>query len=174
MKNVPLLLLLLLALAMLPACNQTVTPPAGSAAGEFLKNTEWVGIFRPLSRQYDKPCCLRFNSDTSLTLYGLFYFRIDGTFVQQDSVAGKITRIEDTDAGISVRVDFPSIGDNPTLLVTDRKKLTCIGAFDASQPNSFSLGLELFPAGGIGVKGTAWNGPLIQGGRWMVSLLILM
>jgi hypothetical protein len=164
MKNIPVILLLLLALALLPACDQTVTPPAGNTAGDFLKNTEWVGTFRPLSRMYDKPFCLRFNSDNSLTIYGVFYFLIDGNLVPKDSLVGKISKIEDTGTDISISVDFPFISESHTLVVTDRKTLSHAGVLDPSRPNSFSYGLRLFPAGGVSVRGTTWSGPIMKEG----------
>jgi hypothetical protein len=164
MKTYPFALFAWLILFTLTACSKKDAPPAQTDTDNFLKNTEWVGTFRPLSRSYDKPCALKFHDDQTLTFYGIFYFQVNGVYTRMDSIAGNIIQIEESTAGIRVSLNFPSISESQTLMISDRKTLVNDGVQDLSRPNSFSLYLELFPPAGIDVKGTTWSGEVMRGG----------
>lgn len=141
--------------------NTTPKPPVNNAHS-FLTNTQWVGSYHIVSpgREYDPPCCLKFNSDTTVILYSFFVFNVNNTFIEKDSINGVITGIDSTSADRSTRVtvNFPEINDHQTMLITNRQKLTSTTA-DANKPNvPISITLESFPAAAPSLTGTAWHG----------------
>lgn len=146
------------------SCKKDNTTPQQQPnnSHSFLTNTQWVGSYHIVSpgREYDPPCCLKFNSDTTAVLYSFFVFNGNNTFIEKDSINGVITRIDSTDADHSTRVivDFPEINDHQTMVIANRQKLTSTTA-DANKPNALiSISLELFPTAAPSLTGTAWHG----------------
>lgn len=159
MKNYILIIAISLSLS---ACKKGgVTPPTSLNYVDFLKNSEWVGVLDRNGYHYPPPCCLKFKSDSAITVFAPFWFNVNGVYETPDSIHGKITSIDSlADGRIRIAVNFPYINDQ-TIYITNRAQLESI----SSAPNMpVTFKLELFPAAGFSVKGTEWSGPLITSG----------
>jgi hypothetical protein len=148
-----------LMIVSLGGCGGSNPTPAKPTA-DFPKNTEWVGTLNGNGFQYRPPCSLKFNSDETFTMYGLFV--LPG-IVRRDSITGTISGIETLpDGRMRITTDITASfngGATKYLYITDKKK---IQGFDSSL--SFeNFQLSLFPAQGISVAGH-WSGPAWKGG----------
>jgi hypothetical protein len=142
-------------------------PPAKKDYIDFLKNTEWTGTDDGRRAQYPKPCCLKFNADKTITMYSLFMLTTDGIkFTAADSISGKINKIDSiADGSTHVSVNFPDIGGDQMISITNRKELVMSPSDPNNQsPGSHTYRLALFPPAGISVTGTTWSGPYVNSG----------
>src|SRR5882762_7739521 len=94
----------LIAIALLAGCKKSGNPgiPGGSGNPKpayFFANTEWVGTCHTVSQQYDLPCYLRFNGDTTVSVYASFSWLFGGAIQWVDSTVGHITKIDTTNGG---------------------------------------------------------------------------
>ena len=159
-KFVNLTLIAIMATGVLVSCKKTVTniqPPPVTFA-DFLKNTEWVGTLDGNGFQYRPPCSLRFNTDNTFTMYGIFVFFPNGVETFKDSITGAIQKIDTLpDARIRITTDIATSfngGATKYLYITDKKKIQGIDAGVSIE----TFQLSLFPAAGISVVGTRWRG----------------
>ena len=60
----------------------------------FFKNTEWTGTCATVRQQYSRPCYLRFNGDSSVSVESTFYWLLGGAYQYVDSAIGKIAAID--------------------------------------------------------------------------------
>ncbi len=140
-------------------CKKSNQSLVGST-GYFFANTEWTGTCHTISQQYDKPCYLRFNGDTSVSVYSLFNFQLGGSFVPTDSTRGKISLIDSLpDGRLSITVTFYETGDQEVLVIAGQKLMS--GGTAPSTYNSFVPTLEKCPAVIPSLKGTSWSSKIM-------------
>jgi hypothetical protein len=167
----------LVAITCLISCKKDNTPagpggPGGTggnnpAPAYFFANTEWTGSCHIVSQQYDLPCYLRFNGDSTVSVYALFYWQLGGSFQAEDSAVGKITGIDTvTNGNTSINVSFALTGDKQTYTLTNKNTLVGVTAAGstASSNNTFSPHLQLCPAPIPSVKNTSWSSKKMTGG----------
>ena len=130
---------------------------------DFLKNTEWVGTLDGNGFQYRPPCSLRFNTDNTFTMYGIFVFFPNGVETYKDSITGTIQKIDTLpDARVRITTDIATNfngGATKYLYITDKKKIQGVDAGVSVE----TFQLSLFPAAGITVSGS-WRGVSWKGG----------
>src|SRR5260221_5859081 len=141
-------------------------PPPGNS-GYFFENTEWTGVAATYGQEYPQPCYLRFNGDTTVSVYVLFAWIMDNVNLEyHDSTVGHITSIDTvTDGMITIQVTFPFTSDQQVYHITDKKTL-----YGSPSPtstvfyyNAFSPSLELCPKNIPSVSGTNWATNKITG-----------
>ena len=94
--------------------DTSVTLPGGSA--NFFANTEWTGVANIYGHTYPQPYYLRFNSDTTVSVYALFSWLVGNDIVEQDSTVGKITKINNATGGqTTVTIQYALSGDEQVL-----------------------------------------------------------
>jgi hypothetical protein len=159
-------------LSCLTGCKKDKPTTPGGPGGKpvsayFFENTEWTGACHTLSQQYDLPCYLRFNGDTTVSVYALFYWTLGGSFQAVDSVVGKITGIDTVKGGVTtINVTIPLTGDMMVYTITNKNTIagsTTTGS-TASGYNTFSPHLQLCPAPVSSLKATSWSSKKMTGG----------
>ncbi len=164
----------LLALASMISCKKdnTAKSTGGSggnnpASAYSFANTEWTGFCATVSQQYNLPCYLRFNGDTTVSVYALFVWQFEGNYQDVDSVIGRITAIDTvTNGNTTINVSFALTGDKQVYTITNKNSLagaTAAGSTAAGN-NTFNPSLQLCPATVPSVKGTSWSSNKMTGG----------
>jgi hypothetical protein len=147
-----------LAFLLVGCKNDNITPPvAPQTFAEFLKKTEWVGTLDGNGFQYRLPCSLKFNADSTFTMYSLFVFFPNGKRAITDSITGTIIKMDSLPDGrtlitTNITTSFNG-GSTQSIYITNRNKISGI----TSSQGTESFSLSLFPASGISVLGT-WCG----------------
>jgi|GEM_PF-2427190 hypothetical protein len=134
------------------------THPGGSS--NFFANTEWTGVAQTYGQTYPQPYYLRFNSDTTVSVYALFSWLIGNDIVENDSVVGKITKIDNATGGqTSVTIQYALSGDEQVITFPDHKTLTggSIATSSAPQSAQYTVTLQINPASIPDVNGSSWN-----------------
>jgi hypothetical protein len=164
MKSFITLITLFSCLFFLAGCGKNNMPnPGGTgtkASGYFFENTEWTGVAQTYGQTYPQPYYLRFNGDSTVSVYALFSWVIDNNVVQYDSVVGKITQIDTvTNGQTTVTILYPLSHDQQTLSFSDKKTLTggSIAASAAPQSAQYMVNLQLNPSAIPAVNGSSWN-----------------
>ena len=154
-------LLLFSFLWLLSACTNDEVPKKGDSV-VFPLNTEWTGVMHQTSEEYYEPCYLRINNDSTIKMYGLFYYYnvVDNSVLHRDSVSGTVKSIDTADGKITVvfRISgYSGISGDQTLVITDKRNLRCNGT---SSP--FALFLQEFLNKQVSIEGK-WSGPALHG-----------
>jgi hypothetical protein len=159
----------LIAIASLAGCKKAGSPGGGGnnrGPAYFFANTEWTGTCHTVSEEYDPPCYLRFNGDTTVSVYSTFYWILGGVEIYVDSTVGQITKIDESGAAAVIDVTFPQSGDQQEYSITNQNTLsggstaTTTAYFD----NTFSPSLQRCPAKMPLVAGTFWSSKKMTGG----------
>jgi hypothetical protein len=156
---ISLMLLIAISFASCKKDNGSSTP-AGSYA-DFLKNSEWVGTLDKSGYQFAPPCCLKFKTAGTITVYAPFNLLVNGAIEHIDSINGTVNSIDTllADGRTKIKATFQYFND-VELFITNRKTLTSV----STDPNKlFPLQLEIFPAAGFSVNGKNWSGPVMTG-----------
>jgi hypothetical protein len=159
----------LIAIASLAGCKKNGSPAGGGnnrGPAYFFANTEWTGTCHTLSQEYDQPCYLRFNGDTTVSVYSTFTWLIGGVITYVDSTVGHITKIDMTGANPVIDVTFPQSGDQQEYSITGENTLA--GGSTASSPadgySTFSPHLGRCPPTTASVASTFWSSKKMVGG----------
>jgi hypothetical protein len=169
----------LIAIASLAGCKKAGSPGAGGnnrGPAHFFSNTEWTGTCHTVSQQYDPPCYLRFNGDTTVSVYSTFYWVLGGVEVYVDSTVGKITKIDESGANTIIDVTFPQSSDQQEYSISNQNTLTggSTAATTAYLDNTFLPSLQRCPAKMPSVQGTFWSSKKMTGGGPTDRLQILL
>jgi hypothetical protein len=159
----------LIAIASLAGCKKAGSPGAGGnnrGPAHFFSNTEWTGTCHTVSQQYDPPCYLRFNGDTTVSVYSTFYWVLGGVEVYVDSTVGKITKIDESGANTIIDVTFTQSSDQQEYSISNQNTLTggSTAATTAYLDNTFLPSLQRCPAKMPSVQGTFWSSKKMTGG----------
>src|SRR5882757_6687802 len=140
------------------ACKKSGSNPAPiptqppKTYADFLKTTEWVGTDEGHGSQYPKPADLKFRADGTITIYSIFNLWpngvVGGTLIQVDSINGKVNKIDSlADGRKTVNVNFPDIGGDQIMYITDSKDVLMIPA-DPNKvtANSRNYRFSIFPS----------------------------
>jgi len=168
MKKISTICILFL-LIIFSACTKDNPAPgtSGSQSGYFFANTEWTGTAATYGQLYQQPCYLRFNGDTTVSVYVLFTWMLNSNYVDADSAVGKITGIDTVTNGITtIQVSFPRTSDQQVYYITNQNSLKSTSASNSTvlYNNAYSTNLQRCPATVPSVKGTSWNTNKMVGG----------
>jgi hypothetical protein len=147
--------------------NQTPGGSSGNTSGYFFENTEWTGLASTYGQTYPQPCYLRFNGVTTVSVYALFTWTLDGGLVLEDSTVGNITGIDTVTNGVTtIKVTFPKTADQQEYVITNKNSLTGGSAANSTVTvnNAISSSLQLCTTPFPSVKGTSWNTDKMVGG----------
>ncbi|HMH21059.1 MAG TPA: hypothetical protein VK563_04760 [Puia sp.] len=159
---------ILMAIASLAGCKKTGKPGGSGNTGSayFFANTEWVGTCHTVSQEYDLPCYLRFNGDTTVSVYATFTWLVGGAIVWVDSTVGHITKIDTANGGTAISVTFPQSGDQQVYSISNKNELA--GGSIASSPaptnSTFNPHLQLCPKTIPNLSGDTWSSKKMTGG----------
>jgi hypothetical protein len=159
----------LIAIASLTACKKAGSPAGpGNNRGPayFFANTEWTGTIHTVSEEYDQPCYLRFNGDTTVSVYSSFIWILGGVAQYVDSTVGHITKIDESGAATIIAVTFPQSGDQQEYSITGQNTLLggSTAASTANVDNTFNPSLQRCPPTTASVAGTFWSSKKMVGG----------
>lgn len=179
MKHIVCITSWLIVVSLITGCKKDKPASPGGSGGTgagaggnpppayFFKNTEWTGTCATVSQQYSRPCYLRFNGDSTVSVESTFYWLLGGAYQYVDSAIGKITAIDTvTNGNTTINVSFAITGDKQVYTITDKKTLvgaTATGSTAAGN-NTFSPHLQLCPASIPSVKQTNWSSRKMTGG----------
>jgi hypothetical protein len=171
MKHLIVIACLFTAIILLIGCGKEKAKNPGGTGGKasayFFENTEWTGVMNSYGQEYQQPCYLRFNGDTTVSVYALFYWVLDGVHLSYyDSAVGKITSIDTLTQGMTtVKVNFTFTSDQQVYTITNKKTLKggSIATSTAFYYNVFSPTLELCPAVIPSIAGSTWKTDKITG-----------
>jgi len=147
----------------LTGCGKDNIKATGNHPGlsaNFFANTEWTGVAQTYGQTYPQPYYLRFNGDTTVSVYALFSWLVGNDILEHDSTVGKITKIDNTTGGqISVTVQYALSGDEQLLTFPDHKTLTggSIATSSATPSSQYTVALQLNPAIIPDVNGSSWT-----------------
>ena len=129
----------------------------GTTGGFSFANTDYSGLMIQQSRQFPKPILIHFNADSTLIDYCLFYLDVNGTWIDPDSVIGKIISVTaNAGSGPSVKVYLKATADTQVYTFTsDMSGLTGGSAGVAS--NQFTLNtLTKLTGSAVSISNTSW------------------
>jgi hypothetical protein len=147
----------------LAGCGKDSIKATGNHPGlssNFFANTEWTGVAQTYGQTYPQPYYLRFNGDTTVSVYALFSWLIGNDIVENDSTVGKITKIDNVTGGqTSVTIQYALSGDEQVLTFPDHKTLTggSIATSGAPQSAQYTVMLQLNPTSIPDVSESSWN-----------------
>lgn len=191
-KIVSIAAALLLLLACSKSGNEPPTPnppgpnPPGPNPGnqgpfDFLKNSEWVGVYHITlpGTSYDPPVCLQFNANnTGITLHSFFQLYNDAhnAIISKDSLKGEIKKIQKVDDkgnpdpngnGIGIEVSYAETQDNHKIYISPNRDQMTVVTTDAAKYNAIiSMNMAPYPAGGHSVFATGWKAKYNDGGAY--------
>jgi hypothetical protein len=165
MKHIIRIVCGLILIGSFASCKKDNKGPGGNngGSGYFFENTEWVGTAHGASQEYDLPCYLRFNGDTTVSVYSTFNWVLNGALVFVDSVIGHVTEIDTTNGGVLISVSFPTSGDQQVYSISNKNELAggSIAASTAYFANTFSPHLQLCPKTIPSLAETSWSSKII-------------
>jgi hypothetical protein len=168
MKYIIRIFFVLVVTGLFTSCKKDNKGPAGAhpGSGYFFENTEWAGTCHTVSQEYDLPCYLRFNGDTTVSVYSTFNWILNGALVYVDSVVGDVTAIDTTNGSTLISVNYPSSGDQQVYSISNKNELAggSIATSTAYFDNTFNPHLQLCPKTIPSLSGTSWSSKKMTGG----------
>lgn len=146
--------------------NPNPPNPPANPTGYFFENTEWTGVAATYGQTYQQPCYLRFNGDSTVSIYALFNWIIGGGLVAVDSIVGTVTGIDVTSTSTTINVNFPFTNDQQIYTIIDQNKLQggSASSTSATYYTSFSMQMQLSPNPAPSIIATSWKTDKMTGG----------
>jgi hypothetical protein len=140
----------------------------GNKSGLSFAGNEYTGVMTELSRYWNKPFVMDFNSDSTVNVFCDFYLVANNDAFSDDSLHGKIFKIgSGVGGGLLIDVSYPQIADTQEYTFTaDLSGLTggSVGAQSGGlASNQFIFaGATLFTKPGVSLVNSVWNTDTIK------------